>query len=66
MKCILLFILLLTYHKRVHTGQKPYECVICKKAFISSNALNDHKRVHTGEKPYKCVICKRHLVQVAA
>jgi uncharacterized Zn-finger protein len=43
----------------LHTGEKPYECEICKNAFISSNALTYHKRVHTGEKPYECEICTK-------
>ena len=46
-------------HKRVHTGDKPYECVICKKAFYSSSDLTKHSRLHTGETPYECEICKK-------
>ena len=47
----------------IHTGFKPYECEICKKAFISSSALIDHKRVHTGKKPYSCEICQKSYGQ---
>ena len=43
-------------------GEKPFECDICEKIFISSGALTDHKRVHTGEKLYECVICKRAFI----
>ena len=43
-------------------GEKPFECDICKKMFISSGALTDHKKVHTGEKPYECEICKNTFI----
>ena len=35
----------------MHTGEKPYLCVICEKAFSSSVSLAKHTRMHTGEKP---------------
>ena len=50
---------ILTNHKKVHTGEMPYECEICKKAFSSKGDLTRHTRVHTGEKPYECEICKK-------
>ena len=43
----------------MHTGEKPYECDICKKKFKQSSELTSHRRVHTGEKPYACEICKK-------
>lgn len=47
----------LTTHKRIHSGEKPFECTDsnCDMAFARSNDLTKHLRVHTGEKPYKCL-----------
>ena len=52
-----LFITFKNSHKRIHTGEKQFECKICKKAFSFFNSLKVHERSHTGEKPFKCKIC---------
>ena len=50
-------------HKRVHIGETPYECEICKKTFSQSGNLARHTRVHTGEKPFSCDVCHKSFAE---
>jgi hypothetical protein len=35
---------------RTHSGERPYQCKFCRKAFSDSSTLTKHMRVHSGGK----------------
>jgi uncharacterized Zn-finger protein len=37
---------------RTHSGERPYQCKYCRKAFSDSSTLTKHMRVHSGGKNF--------------
>ena len=42
---------------KYHSGERPFQCEYCDKAFKTNKDLKVHKMIHTGEKPFKCNQC---------
>ena len=50
-------------HNKVHSNEKPYQCLLCSKTFSRSENLDQHMRSHTGDRPFKCPLCSKSFTQ---
>ncbi|XP_015278075.1 PREDICTED: zinc finger protein 90-like [Gekko japonicus] len=49
--------------KRMHNGEKSYQCPKCRRRFSESTALHQHLKSHTAEKRYQCTECEMRFRQ---
>ena len=47
-------------HKRIYSGEKPYECSEGGIAFSVHSSLVKHKLIHSEIKSYECSECGKH------
>jgi len=45
------------------TGEKPFGCNICHRAFAQKEILLRHLMTHSGKKPFECQHCEKSFTQ---
>jgi hypothetical protein len=40
-------------HQKLHTGERPYHCPVCKRSFSRLDALNRHRKTEGGSACHK-------------
>lgn len=48
---------LILFHNSFLSGERPFKCHICSRAFKQSSDLKKHINLHTGANQFKCEEC---------
>ena len=47
----------------IHTGENPFQCILCVNEIATPLHLNKHMVFHTGQKPSQCSLCDNEIAK---
>lgn len=48
-----------SHNMRIHSGENPFECIVCENTHRRIGSLNGHTLIHTGKNPFSaCQHCQ--------
>lgn len=45
--------------RKFHTHERPYQCLVCGKRFLTGSVFYQHRLIHRGERRYECEVGRR-------
>ena len=54
----------LKIHYKIHTGSKPFKCIISQKNFSQASHLKTHELTHTGVKTLNTSLVRRNSLRL--